>query len=194
MMHLIASDYEVKPIPLKDGREFIAAHHYSQGSSHTAVYIHGLFRKGQDVLLGAAQWLPPTRRAAETVNKCHWRRVLSLSRLAVHSDIPTNGASFLMGRSIRLIKSEAKWVSLVTYADDFMKHTGQIYKATNWQYVGFMKGAPRWEDENGKQVSKQSTRTRTNAEMIALGYKKIGVFGKHKFIMHLTNNSCNGAM
>ena len=185
MTHLRAVDYDVRPISLKDGREFIIQHHYSKGCSNTAVYVHGLFRKDSDVLLGVAQWLPPTKVAAESVNRDKWKRVLSLTRLAVHPDVPTNGASFLMGRSIKIIKADRKWVSLVTYADEFMGHSGQIYKATNWQYIGFMKGSPRWENEEGRQIARKSTVSRNNAQMRELGYRMVGTFGKHKFIMHL---------
>jgi len=185
--HLRACDYEVRPVPLRDGRAFIMKYHYSRGCSNTAVYVHGLFRKDSDALLGVAQWLPPTKVAAESVNRERWKRVLSLTRLAVHPDVPTNGASFLMGRSIKIIKAEGKWVSLVTYADDFMGHSGQIYKATNWEYIGHMKGSPRWEDKDGRQVARKSTTSRTNAQMAELGYRMVGTFGKHKFVMHISN-------
>lgn len=191
MTHLHACDYEVRPVPLREGRAFIIEHHYSKGCSNTAVYVHGLFRKGDATLLGVAQWLPPTRVAAESVNREQWKRVLSLTRLAVHPDVPTNGASFLMGQSIKMIKAEGKWMSLVTYADEFMGHNGQIYRATNWQYIGFMKGSPRWEDENGRQIARKSTISRNNAQMRALGYKMVGTFGKHKFVMHLQGKRNN---
>lgn len=182
---LSAKDYEVRTIPLREGRAFIIEHHYSKGCSNTAVYVHGLFRKGEDTLLGVAQWLPPTRVAAESVNRENWTRVLALSRLAVRPDVPKNGASFLMARSIRLIEKDQKWLSLVTYADDFMGHTGQIYRATNWEYVGHMKGSPRWEDVNGRQVARKATISRKNMEMLELGYRMVGTFGKHKFVKHL---------
>jgi hypothetical protein len=147
--------------------------------------MHGMFRLSDNQLVGVAQWLPPTKPAAMTVNKDNWTRVLSLSRLCVHPDIKTNGASFLMGRSIRLIKQDKKWVSLVTYADEFMNHTGQIYKACNWTYIGLMSANPRWEDEKGNQVSIKCTVSRTKSQMISLGYVMVGKFKKHKFIYHL---------
>lgn len=177
-------DYEVREIPTSEGRSFICQHHYSKGCSNTAVYMHGLFRKDNPTLLGVAQWLPPTRVAAESVNRENWKRVLSLTRLAVHPDVPKNGATFLMARSMRLIAVDQKWVSLVTYADDFKGHTGAIYRAANWTYVGHMKGSPRWEDANGKQVARKSTVSRTDAQMRELGYQMVGVFGKHKFVKH----------
>jgi hypothetical protein len=91
-----------------------------------------------------------------------------------------------MAASIRLIKGDGRFVSLVTYADVRMGHTGAIYKATNWQYVGEMKGSPAWVDpKTGRQVARKATKSRTKQDMLDLGYECIGIFGKHKFIMHL---------
>lgn len=180
-----AADYEIRDVLPAAARAFVIAHHYSKGCSNTQVYAHGLYRRGEDELLGVAMWLPPTKVAAQSVNLLQWPKVLSLTRLAVRPDVPKNAATFLMARSIRLIRQDRRFVSLVTYADDFMGHTGAIYRAANWTYVGFMKGSPRWEDVTGKQVARKATTTRTDAEMVGLGYRNVGVFGKHKFIMHL---------
>lgn len=182
---LRANQYEVRSVPVRTARDFVAAHHYSGGMSNTGTHIHGLFLKGSDDLLGVACWLPPTRVAAETVDRENWRRVLSLSRLAVRPDVPKNGASFLMASSRRIIEREQKWVALVTYADTFMNHTGAIYRADNWDYVGMTKPQPRWEDSSGRQVAKKATKTRTKAEMEALGHKMVGSFVKHKFVRRI---------
>lgn len=180
-----ASDYEVKPIPISMARRFVERYHYSGAMSNTGTHLHGLYLKNGIQLLGVAAWLPPTRVAAETVNKDNWRRVLSLSRLCVHPLVPTNGASFLMAASMRIIEAEQKWVSLVTYADTFKGHTGAIYRAANWEYAGLGKPQPRWEDQHGRQVAKRATKTRTKAEMEAAGYRMVGSFAKHKFVKHL---------
>lgn len=182
---LRAADYEVRDISHADARTFIIKHHYSKGCSNTRVYSHGLFRKGCADLLGVAIWLPPTKVVAQSVNKDNWTKVLSLTRLAIHPDVPANAATFLMARSIRLIRHDRRFLSLVTYADDFMGHSGVIYRASNWDYVGHMKGSPRWEDKDGRQVARKATKSRTNDQMEALGYRNVGTFGKHKFVMHL---------
>jgi hypothetical protein len=180
------SDWVVADISAKDAREFIVQYHYSKGCSNTRVYSHGLFYSGSNDLYGVAVWLPPTKVAAQSVNKEAWQRVLSLTRLACRPDAPKNAASFLMAASIRRIREEGRFVSLVTYADVRMGHTGAIYRATNWTYVGEMKGSPAWVDPNtGRQVARKSTVSRSNKEMLDLGYECIGVFGKHKFVMHL---------
>jgi hypothetical protein len=186
MEKLNANDWTVRDIASwAEAKEFVAGSHYSKGCSNTRVYAHGLYRADSDVLMGAAIWLPPTRVAAESVNKENWTRVLSLSRLVVHPDVPANGASFLMGRSIRIIRSIGKWRHLVTYADEFMRHTGAIYRATNWEYVGITGGSVRWEDANGRQIARKSTVSRTSQQMLDMGYKRIGTFKKHKFVMHI---------
>jgi hypothetical protein len=179
-------DWCVKDIPLAQCRDFVCKHHYSKGCSNTRVYSHGLFKNADETLYGVAMWLPPTKVAAQSVNRNQWQKVLSLTRLACRPDAPKNAASFLMAASIRLIKGDGRFVSLVTYADVRMGHTGAIYKATNWQYVGEMKGSPAWVDpKTGRQVARKATKSRTKQDMLDLGYECIGIFGKHKFIMHL---------
>jgi hypothetical protein len=177
----------VRAVPPREAQDFIARHHYAKGSSLTRVYSHGLYRADDsETLWGVALWLPPTRVAAESVNKEAWQKVLSLSRLACLPEAPRNSASFLLSRSVEIIRNDGRFVSLVTYADERMGHTGSIYRAANWTYIGLMRGSPAWVDPvTGKQVAKKSTRTRADAEMRALGYENVGTFGKHKFVLHL---------
>lgn len=186
MTNLKKEDYYVKDIPLKSAAALVEKYHYSKGAGKVSVYCHGLFRKKDDELVGAAIWLPPTGPAAKKVNKKEWRKVLNLSRLVIKPEVPCGGASFLLGRSIRLIKADNRFISLVTYADTFKNHEGQIYKATNWKYDGESRPTPRWEDTSGKQIAQKSTQNRTHAEMRNLGYTLVGHFRKLRFVMHLT--------
>lgn len=121
---LIAKEWEVRPVPLTDAQAFIRAHHYARGGSNTAVFTHGLFRRGENALLGVVWWLPPTRRACESVNAAEWRRVISLTRMAVDPSAPKNACSFLLARSLGEIRKDGRFVSLVTYADESQGHTG----------------------------------------------------------------------
>lgn len=181
-----SSDYEVKPIRHSQAKAFIEKFHYARGCSNTQVYGHGLYLKNGVNLLGVAMWLPPTRVACESVNREHWQKVISLTRLAVHPLVPTNGASFLIGQSIRLIRKDGRFCSLVTYADESQGHTGGIYRATNWQYVGRTGPYPKWVDASGRQTAAKATKNRTVFEMSALGLVRVGSFYKHKFVMHLS--------
>lgn len=184
--HLRARTHEVRTIPLKLLRDRVAEWHYAGGSSNTATYRHGLFRRGGERCLGVAQWLPPTKGAAIKVYpEGEWRRVLSLSRLAIDPNMPTNAASFLLGRSIRLIRQDGRFDCLVTYADDSQGHEGTIYYATNWEYTGKTVAEARWVDGTGRQVARLATKSRTKKEMETMGYRVDGKYAKHRFRMVL---------
>lgn len=175
-------DYTFGDVALAQAAALIRAEHYARGCSNTTVYAHGLFRGG--ALVGAALWLPPTKFAAMTVH-IDWRRVLSLSRLAMLPGEPQNAESILIGASVRRIRKAKRWAALVTYADESQGHRGTIYAATNWVYLGRTKPEPRWVDSAGRQVSRLSTHSRTDAQMTALGHRMVGKYAKHKFALAL---------
>jgi len=177
---LKARDWEVRTVPLSIVQEMVRLYHYSGGGSNTATYRHGLFRKGDNQCRGVAWWIPPTKSAALATYPDNWRGVLALTRLAIDPGVPKNGASFLLGKSMKLI-DRGKWPCLVTYADEMMGHTGAIYRATNWEYCGKTKpGATYFKD--GRMVARKAgPKTRTKAEMLAMGCELRGRFFKHKF-------------
>ncbi len=183
---LQSSDWTVRDTPLADAQALVREFHYARGGSNTAVYVHGLYHEMTDMLCGVAWWLPPTRVACESVNREQWQRVLSLTRMVMHPLAPKNSCSFLLARSIKAIKKDGRFVSLVTYADESQGHTGGVYRAANWGYVGRTGPYPRWLDRDGKQVAPKATTNRTKAQMEALGHVKVGAFFKHKYVLHLT--------
>ena len=190
MKRLHADKWLVERIAHSEGAEFIRAHHYAKGCSNTG-QVFGLRRRSDGALMGAALWLPPTKLAA--INACklddkdpeRWRGVLALSRLAVHPDVPKNGASFLIGRCVRALRKAKTYHLLVTYADESQGHTGAIYRATNWTAAGQTRAEPLWLSKDGKQVARKATRSRTYAEMRDLGHYVSGRYRKHRFIMSI---------
>lgn len=92
-----------------------------------------------------------------------------------------------------MIRRDGRFVSLVTYADEAQDHDGTIYRAANWQYVGVTGPYPKWIDPvTGRQVASLATKTRTKAQMLALGYKQVGSYYKRKFVMHLRPPKSDG--
>lgn len=177
------SDYTFTQIPHALGALFIREYHYARGCSKTGV-MYGALRAG--FLVGVAQWLPPTKGCARAVHN-DWKRVLSLTRLAVHPDEPQNVASMLIAAAIRWLRASKRWVALVTFADESQGHTGAIYRATNWIDRGISGRYENWVDVEGRQVStKCGPKSRTRAQMQALGYRSQGRFAKRRFTMDLT--------
>jgi hypothetical protein len=162
---------------------FMRRWHYSQGASKVAVARHGLYPAGLfGELSGVALWLPPIVAAARKVGGDDWRGVLSLTRLAVLPGMPTDAASFLLGRSMKLIDRE-RWPILVTFADTRLGHTGAIYKATNWRCDGPVAAGATWMLPNGTQVgSKRGARNLTVDEMRAMGAERLGDLPKIRFV------------
>lgn len=183
-MSFSRKDYFVADLPFHQGKKMVVENHYSRGGSNTYVYMHGLYRKSDGKAVGCAWWLPPTRVCCESVNRENWTKVLSLTRLVVLPEVPTNGASFLLSRSIKLIRKDGRFLSLVTYADESQGHSGAIYKASNWTYIGRTGPYTRWVDSSGKQVSAKATKNRTVPQMLELGHRKDGSWHKHKFVIH----------
>lgn len=173
-------DYVVREIPHADAAAFIRREHYAKGCANTSTEAFGLFR-GQ-ALVGAALWMPPTRVCAESVDREQWRKVISLSRVALLPEEPTNAESLFIGAMLRSLNKAGRWVAAVTSADESQGHEGIIYKATNWRYLGRTKPEPRWLDANGKQVSRRATKSRKAKDMTALGCTMVGKFSKHKYV------------
>jgi hypothetical protein len=192
---LHAAEYVVESIPLSMCVELVRAHHYAQGGPNTATFRHGLFHREDHMrCLGVAWWLPPTRRAAEACWPSNWQAVLTLSRLVVAPEVPQNGASFLLARSVKLIRRDPRWECLVTYADEGQGHTGAIYRAANWEYAGMTGSEARWVDSAGRMVARKAgPTTRTAAEMRALGHRVAGRSRKHRFRMVLREPSLAAA-
>jgi hypothetical protein len=182
---LLKKEWHVASVPLKIAQDMVREFHYAGGGSNTAVYTHGLFRHGSDKCQGVVWWLPPTRVACESVNREHWQKVLSLTRMVMLPETPKNACSFLLSRSVKMIEKEGRFVSLVTYADESQNHMGGVYRAANWEYIGRTGPYPRWVDGSGKQVASKATTNRTKREMELLGHTKVGSFHKHKFVLHL---------
>lgn len=183
--HLRRGEWTTRPIEHREGVAAIEKWHYAQGAPNTSVSRTGLFRCGDPLALaGVAMWLPPTKNAGATVAGEDWRGVLSLTRLVVAPGVPTNGASFLLGAAMRDLDRD-RWPWLLTYADTALGHTGAIYRATNWRYLGLTKAGDTWVGPDGEQRGrKRGGKNLTVVEMRGLGFERRPSAPKHKFVHH----------
>lgn len=178
-------EWFVQPIHISLAAELVERYHYARGMSHTAVFCFGLFPKAAPTwCYGTTVWLPPTRATAISVNAGNPKGVLSLSRMVVDPRVLRNACSFMLSRAVKAIRKDGRFSNLVTYADERQRHTGLVYKASGWTYVGTTGPYTCWIDPaSGKQVSSYSTRTRSSSEMLAAGYVRAGRYFKHKYTL-----------
>lgn len=184
-----AREWYVAETNLAAARELVHRYHYSGSASPQGVYLHGLFLRGDFQCYGVAWWTPAMAGTVNRYNPGGFKTTLMLHRLVVHPSVPTNGASFLLGGSIRLIRADGRYELLVTYADTWRNHTGAIYRATNWCYEGVTDAYTIWLDENGKLKSKRDGLAGRNhitaGELEAAGCTAVGQYAKHVFTMRL---------
>lgn len=172
--NLRRADWLVERVAHGEAVAAIHAWHYSHSAPNTG-QTFGLYQRELLPLapiMGAALWLPPTRRAAEAVAGEEWQGVLSLSRLVVAPETPRNAATFLLASSMRLLDRD-RWPTLLTYADTHQGHTGAIYKATGWQ-LDAVTNAGSYFVKDGRQVGrKRGKRNIPVAQLRAEGYVEI---------------------
>lgn len=106
---------------------------------------------------------------------------MSLSRLVIEPEVPTNAASFVLSKSQKLIRRDLRWDLLVTYADDWQGHTGAIYKAAGWEYVGTTKPERIYVKDGRMVARKAGPNTRTHSQMLELGAECVTSSVKHKY-------------
>lgn len=185
LQRLRKGEWTVSSVDIDTAFRLIERNHYAKGASNTAVYLHGLYPAGwmwYAQCVGVAWWIPPTRSAAEAWAGDKWEGVLSLSRLAIETDVPPNACSFLLSKSVRQIDRD-RWHTLVTYADGWRGHTGAIYRAAGWEYCGETTPEPTYVLRGRMTARKAGQRTRTHAEMIAMGADLVGRFPKARFCL-----------
>lgn len=182
--NLKKSEWHVTDVSIQVARMLVRKYHYARSATNTRVYTHGLFRKGSDRCYGVAWWIPPTKSAAQASHS-DWKKVLTLTRLVIVPGVPKNACSFLLAASVRLINCKA-WEVLITYADTMQNHTGNIYRASNWEYLGLTNPENVFVDSAGRMMGrKRGQRTLTNEEMVRHGFASRGKSQKHKFKLTL---------
>ena len=139
------TNFLVEEILRKPASKFIEKHHYSHSTNGVQSIIHyGLFKPDEDgsrfgvpKMIGAAMYawpsMPHTRGKYNPINptKC-----LELRRLVCIDDTPKNTESYFIGQTFKLLKRDTDMEVIVSFADQHHGHTGVIYKATNFDYLG----------------------------------------------------------
>ena len=135
------TDFTVEEIPRKSVVKFIEKHHYSHNVNGVqSLYHYGLFREGNfgiPKMIGAMMYAHPSMPAtAAKYNPINPDKCLELRRLVCIDDTPKNTESYFIGQTFKLLKQTTDMEVIVSFADQHHGHTGVIYKATNFDYLG----------------------------------------------------------
>jgi len=164
MQIIKARDLYIEPCDIKEIRSFVEEHHYSHNINGVKIkycfkVVH--IEDSQDVLIGGvifgAMSTTAWKKFSDTENK-----VLELRRLVLLDHAGRNSESRVVGHCLRWIRKIDKEVEvIVSYADPYHNHTGTIYKASNFKYLGLSGKDNGFKDtETGKVYHSRALRTK----------------------------------
>lgn len=133
--------YTVDQVPRKSIQSFIEKYHYS----HSCNGIQGLecfalFRPGKfniPEMVGAMMYaIPSMPNTAKKYNPINPDRCVELRRLVNVDEAPPNSESFFVGKTIKWLRQNTNYEVIVSFADLHYGHSGVIYRASNFEYIG----------------------------------------------------------
>lgn len=121
-------------------RKFLKKWHYSDYVNIQAKHTFCLFKEGKfgiPEMIGVCIY---TRPAGPSAGQSYYpqnpNKVLELRRLCLIDDTPKNSESYFVGWTLRWLKKNTDWEFVLSYADEEQGHTGVIYRASNFKYLG----------------------------------------------------------
>lgn len=203
-------NYIVKEVELKTIKSLIESNHYSHSVNglHWS-YCFGLY--DGDTLVGGIIYGTPAMRNA-------WRRyataeneILELRRLACLDSLPRETTdsqgqkhsssieSFFIARTLRWLRKNTQIKKIISYADTHHNHSGIIYRASNFQYLGTT-GAGKLIIYDGRTYHDKTIRTKYNGKLKPYAQrikdaldrgeaKIITTTGKHIYLYELQKES-----
>ena len=135
------TEFTVEEILRQSVVKFIEKHHYSHNVNGVqSLYHYGLFTEGNfglPKMIGAMMYAHPSMPAtAAKYNPINPDKCLELRRLVCIDDTPKNTESYFIGQTFKLLRKTTDMEVIVSFADQHHGHTGVIYKATNFDYLG----------------------------------------------------------
>jgi hypothetical protein len=163
-LHISAKEIVFSLCPLKEVREFVETHHYSHNIN--GVKIKYCFKvEYNGMLVGAVLFGAMSTTAWKKFAPLE-KNVLELRRLVLLDNVGKNSESKAIGYCLRYINKHNKDVKvIVSYADPLHGHSGTIYKASNFQYIGVSgKDSGFRDSETNKVYHSRALRTKYKGE------------------------------
>jgi len=130
-------------------RKFLSEWHYSDYVNIQAKHTFCLFRPGRfgiPEMVGVCIYTRPAGpTAGQTYHPSAPDKVLELRRLCLIDETPKNAESFFVSRTLRWLSDKTDWEYVISYADAEQGHTGVIYRASNFHFVGMTQPGKRLE-------------------------------------------------
>jgi hypothetical protein len=132
---MLTRELVITPCSLQEVRAFVETHHYSKSVNGVKITI--CYRVDHfGVLVGAVIYGQMSTTAWKKFGHSE-AEVLELRRLVLVDEAPKNSESKVVGWTLRHIRKKLPNVNVVvSYADPYHGHTGVVYRASNFEYLG----------------------------------------------------------
>lgn len=162
MIETKVSEFTIRLCSRKHIEKFIENWHYS-GSINgcNSSYHFALYRNSEMIgalFYGRMAMAGQYKRFSDNIDD-----VIELRRLCCIDDTPKNTESFFIAKTLKWLKRNTNHKYVVSYADEEYGHSGIIYKASNFKYEEFIKGA-KVILYQGKKYHDRSTRIFCNGK------------------------------
>lgn len=149
------SNYTVQPITKPIAERIISAKHYRRT---LGIFWEGfgLFDADSNIV-GVVCYGQPSAPIQKHAFEDRDFRLYEMTRLVLDADV-FNGASMLIGRSLKMLSSQP--CAVISYADTSMGHAGIVYQATNWIYTGAVKAHDSFYLVDGEALHPTTVRDR----------------------------------
>ena len=155
--NLKVTEFIVKPTSIQYVREFVEKWHYSTNVNGLRIaHVFGLYYDGN--LIGAMIYGPLAMANTWKKYGNSESEVIELRRLCCIDNTPKCTESYFIGKTIKWLKKNTTYKTIVSYADAHYNHTGVIYRATNFEYHG-LTSKGRVIDYNGRLYHDKCIRT-----------------------------------
>lgn len=164
---------KVAPCTKDAAKHAVMSWHYSKSMPSGKLATFGVWENGRFV--GCVIYGGGANCNISKPFKMRQMEVVELVRVALNKH--ETPVSRIISITIRMLKKACPGLRIIiSYADTAQGHTGQIYKAGNWVYLGTV--SPSHTLINGKVVHR---RTASSKYGTTVGIKSIATKPKHKF-------------
>jgi hypothetical protein len=138
----------VLPVPLVIAKSLIVRHHYLHSFPGGTMLTFGVF-VGKSLLGAIALGAGPFQGHC-LVRDAKPENCITLTRLWVADELPTNTESYILGSLLRNLRLYTHLKFVIAYSDPSVGHFGTIYQATNWLYTGLSSAMPLYDCGDGR--------------------------------------------
>lgn len=149
--------FEVKPLSHAEVNEFICNWHYSKSINGVNI-SHAFGLLSGDNLIGAMIFGNLAMHNAWQKYVSDPSEIIELRRLCCVDKTPRNTESYFIGKCLKWMKKNTSYKVVVSYADAFHNHSGIIYRASNFKYMG-VTAKGKLIQYNGKTYHDKTIRT-----------------------------------